>query len=178
MANTKNLEGFGSPGAVACGIASLANGSSRESAVIDNSTNDYFDYLIALTFTLASGSPTTTGPYVNIYASASNDGTIYPRIQLTSGAPFQTGAGDASVGALGVPSNLKLIGSFGLQTTTSNGERTFITEPFSVAQAFGGQIPPKFSVIVENQLGVAFSTSTVTTANLLQQQGIYTTSGN
>ncbi len=178
MAATGNLLALASPAAVGCTMTSLANGSSRESATITNSINLYLDYLVALTFTVSSGSPSTTGPYINIYANGSNDGTLWPIVQLSSGAVYATGGGDSSVGALGVPPNLRLIGSFGIQTTTSSGERTFRTEPFSVAQAFGGQIPPKFSLIVENQLGVSFSASTATTATYLQQQGIYTTSGN
>lgn len=175
---TKNLLNYETPGQVACSIASLASGSSRESAVVDNSSALYQDRLISLTFTLASGSPTTNGPYVNIYANGSNDGTLWPIIQLSSAAPFATGGGDASVGAIGAPTNLRLIGSFGLQTSTTSAERTFRTEPMSVAQAFGGVLPPKFSIVVENQTGVAFSSSTTTTTNYLEQQGITTTSGN
>ena len=176
--NTKNLLGLATAAQIACSIASLANGSARESAIVDNTSNLYLDYFIDLTFTMVSGFPSTGGPYVNVYANGSPDGTLWPIIQLSGGGTFTTGGGDASVGALGIPPNLRLIGSFGLQTTTSSGERTFRTEPLSVAQAFGGQIPPKFSIIIENQLGLAFSSSTATTADYLQEQGIYTTSGN
>lgn len=177
-AATTNLEQYPTAGQIACTLTSLATGSTRESATVSNTTNKYLDYLIQATFTIASGSPTTTGPYVNIYANGSEDGTLWPIIQLTSGAPVATGAGDASIGALGVPNNLRLIGSFGLQTTTSAGERTFRTEPMSVAQAFGGNVPPAFSILVENQVGVAFSTSTTSTVNYVEQQGLATTSGN
>ncbi len=95
-----------------------------------------------------------------------------------SGAPVATGAGDASVGALGTPSNLRLVGSFGIQTTTSGGERTFRTEQFSTAAAFNGTLPAALSWFVENQTGLSFSTSTLTTANYFEQQGVYSTSGN
>lgn len=178
MAATKNLVAYETPGQVACSIASLASGSTRESAVVDDTTDKFLDRLVALTFTIASGSPTTNGPYVNIWASGSDDGTLWPIIQLSSGAPFTTGAGDGSVGALGVPPNLRWVGAIGLQTTTTTAERTFRTQAFSVAAAFGGQLPPKFSILIENQTGVAFSTSTATTVNYLEQQGISTTSGN
>lgn len=178
MPATTNLTRYETPGQVACSIASLATGSTRESDIIDNSSQKYLDRLVTLTFTLLSGAPTTNGPYVNLWANGSNDGTLWPIIQLSSGAPFSTGGNDAAVGALGVPANLRFLGAFGLQTTTTNAERTFRTQPFSVAQAFGGVLPPKFSILIENQTGLALSTSTATTANYLEQQGITTTSGN
>lgn len=133
---------------------------------------------MAITFTIASGTPSTTGPAVNVYANGSVDGTLWPIVQLSSGAPFATGTGDVSVGSLGTPSNLRLIGAFGIQTTTSSAERTFRTEPFSIAQAFGGNVPEAFSFMIENQTGVALSASTATTAQLTDACGIYTTSGN
>jgi hypothetical protein len=97
----------------------------------------------------------------------------------SNGTTYTTGAGSGSVGALGTPANLFLIGSFGLQTTTSNGERSFRTEPFSVGAAFPDGLPDEFSLIIENQTGVAFSSSvTATGANYIQYMPIWTTSGN
>ncbi len=179
MAATNNKQEYLGSAALACTLTSLASGSSRESATTSNTVNKEFDFLVALTFTLLSGSPSTSGPAVNIYAAASVDGsTRWPRIQLSSGAPFATGAGDASVGAIGTVPNLKLVGSFGLQTTTTSAERTFRTEAYSVAAAFGYVMPPAFSIIVENATGVAFSTSTTTTAQYLEINGVFSSSGN
>lgn len=178
MAATTNLESFSGSATLACSQASLATGSARESAVRSNSTLLNFDDQVAVTFTIGSGTPSTSGPAINVYANGSVDGTLWPIIQLSAGGVFATGAGDASVGALGNPPNLRLIASFGLQTTTSSGERTFRTEPASVAQAFGGSLPYAYSLIVENQSGVALSTSTVTTAQLVEVNGIRSTSGN
>jgi hypothetical protein len=176
--STKNLIGYATSGQVTCSNASLASGSSRESAVVNNTGNQYLDTLVSLTFTIASGTPSSNGGYVNIYANGSNDGTLWPIIQTSTGTTYQTGQGDASVGALGIPTALRLIGSFGLTTNSSASERTFRTEAYSVAAGFGGNLPPEFSIVIENQTGVAFSTSTVTTANYLQQTGVFTTSGN
>ena len=175
---TGNKEAFGGASQVTCTLTSLASGSARESAVTANTTNLFTDYMVSLTFTVGSGSPSTASPAVNIYANGSNDSNIWPIIQLSSGTPKATGAGDASLGTLGTPPNLRLIGSFGLQTTTTSSERTFCTEPFSLASAFGGNVPSSFSIVVENQTGVVFSASTATTAQYLEINGIYTTSGN
>jgi hypothetical protein len=176
--STKNLIGYATPAQVTCSNASLVSGSARESNVINNQSNEYQDTLVSLTFTIASGTPSSNGGFINLYANGSNDGTLWPIIQTSTGTTYTTGQGDASVGALGTPTSLRLIGAFGLTTSTSASERTFRTEPYSVASAFGGNLPPEFSIIVENQAGVAFSTSTVTTANYLEQTGIFTTSGN
>jgi hypothetical protein len=177
MAATKNLENFESGGAVTCTMTSLANGSARDSAVIDNSANLFLDDAITCTFTIISGSPSTSGASVNFYVAASPDGTLFPKVQLATGATYQTGAGDAATGALGSPNNLRLIGTFGLQSTTSAGERTFTTEPMSIMQALG-YLPKKYSIVVENGTGVAFSASTTTTATNLNHSPLTTTSGN
>ncbi len=178
MSATNNLIGYAGSATIACTQTSLASGSTRESAVRSNTSTKNLDDLIAVTFTIASGSPVTTVPAVNIYANGSVDGTLWPLIQLSSGAPFTTGAGDASVGALAAQANVKLIGSMLLATTTTSAERTFRTQPFSVAAGFGGVLPPAYSIMIENQVGVAFSTSTATTAQLTEVNGIYTSSGN
>jgi hypothetical protein len=135
--------------------------------------------MVSCTFTLASGSPATSSQLaINFYANGSVDSNTWPIIMLSSGAVKATGAGDASIGALSTPNNMQSIGSFYIQSTTSSGERTFRTPAWSVAAAFNGTLPPAFSIMVENQTGIAFSTSTVTTANYLQYAGVYSTSGN
>lgn len=175
--STSNLEAFASSASLACTQTSLATGSTRESAIRTNTTALNLDDLVAVTFTIASGSPSTTGPAVNIYANGSADGTLWPIIQLSNGATFATGGGDAAVGAMSSLPQVRLIGSFALLTTTSSGERTFRTEPYSVAQAFGGELPPSYSLLIENQTGVAFSASTASTAQLISARGVYTTNG-
>ncbi len=76
MAATNNFVGYAGSATLACTQTSLAIGSTRESAVRSNTGSKNFDDLIAVTFTIASGSPSTTGPAVNIYANGSVDGTL------------------------------------------------------------------------------------------------------
>ncbi len=179
MAATSNKIAYAGSSTLACTQTSLASGSTRESGIYTNSStaNVYPEVGVAVTFTIASGTPSTTGPAVNIYANGSLDATLWPIIQLSSGATFSTGGGDAAVGALGSPPNVRLIGSFGLQTTTSSGERTFRTQPFPVSAGLG-VVPEALSIMVENSTGVAFSTSTATTTQLVEVVPLYTTSGN
>jgi hypothetical protein len=177
MAATGNKLAYAGSATVACTLTSLASGSTRESNVRSNSTNLNFDDHVAVTFTIASGTP-GAGYAVNVYANGSVDGTLWPIVMNGTGAAIATGAGDASFGAIGVPQNVKLVGSYGISTATSSAERTFRTPPFSVAAAFGGALPAAYSIMVENQTGVALSSSTTSTAQLVEVNGIYTTSGN
>lgn len=179
MATTSNKIAYLASVQIACTFTSLATGSTRESAVVTNDTTsiDVLDALVSVCLTIASGTPGTASPSVNVYVSASEDGTLWPVLQKSDGTVYASGAGDAAAGALGTPTNLKLIGIISLMTTTSSGERTLRSEPYSVAQAFGGNLPRKWSVFVENQSGVAFSTSTVTTAQYVSYTGVYVTNG-
>lgn len=180
MAQTGNKIAYAAGAGITCTMTSLASGSTRESNSVVNTTagSSYLDYLVSLTFTIATGTP--SGAIVNVYANASIDNTLWPIVQLSSGAPKATTGADQSIGALSTPamSQTRLIGSYGIQTTASAGERTFRTPAYSVAAAFGGVLPPSFSLFVENQTGVAFSSSTATTATYLEGAGIYTTGGN
>ncbi len=175
---TNNLIGYAGSASVACSQASLATTSVRESAVRSNTAAKNFDDLVAITFTIASGSPSTGGAWVNFYVNGSVDGTLWPLVQLSSGAMFTTGTGDGSVGLIAVPNGLRSLGSVVVSTVTSTGERTFRSQPFSVAAAFGDRMPAAYSIMIENSTGVAFSTSTATTAQLVHVNGIYTSSGN
>lgn len=173
-----NLLAYRASTQIACSFASLASGSTRESAVVvnDTSTQNNIDSLVSVTCTIASGTPSTTSPSINVYISASEDGTNWPIVQQSNGATYTTGAGDASAGALGSPTNLRLIGIIACMTTTSASERTFRSLPFSVAAACNNVMPRKWSVFIENQVGVAFSTSTTSTANYVSYTGTYVTS--
>ena len=177
MAVTGNKIAYAGSSSAAITLASLASGSARESVTIANTTTLDADYLVTITFTLASGSP-NTNPFVSVYANGSVDAALWPILQGSAGATKATGAGDASLGALGTPPGLKLIGQFGMATNSSTGERTFRTQPFSVGSGFQGTLPPAFSIVVDNETGVAFSTSTVSSAQYLELNGVYSTSGN
>ncbi len=121
----------------------LATGAARESNAIDNSTNQYLDALVFVQATLATGTP-ATGAQVNVYAYGSEDGTNY--------GDNVTGS-DAAV-TLRSPTNLRLIG---VTSTPTAGALNYKGHPMSVAQAFGGVLPRKWGIVIENQSGFAFT---------------------
>ena len=144
MADIK--QAFGSSTAITITLASLANGSARQSAAIDNSTDKFLDVLVQLSIKLATGTP-SAGQNINIYVYGSEDGTKY-----TDNA---TGANAAIT--LRNPTNLKEAGSANPIQTPDSGGLTYTSEPFSIASLFGGVMPRKWGVVVSNDTGLAFA---------------------
>lgn len=147
---------FGTNGqAITCTITSLADAAARASTAIDNSSNLFLDALVFATIK-TSGSALATVPYVNVYAYATVDG----------GSTYTEGA-SGSDGALTLisPTNLKLIGTI----STPSISTTYKAGPFSVAAAFGGVLPEKWGVVVENKTGQSLDASIAS----LMYQGAY-----
>lgn len=122
-------------------LASLANNSARESNVVDNTSNLYVDVLLMLQVKLPAGSPSGS---INIYAFGSEDGTNY--------GDNAAGTGDAAL-TMRSPTNLVLVG---IINTPTSGALTYKSQPFSLARAFGGMLPRKWGIVVENKTGLAF----------------------
>ncbi len=158
---------------IACTTTSLGIGSTRGSASVDNSTNLYADALVTVTITMASGTPTATGSFVNVYVYGSEDSTNFGTINsATAGTP----GADGAFGALtATPNLIGPVAQIAAVTATSAGERTFRSQPIPIAQAFGGSLPRKWGILIENQTGIVFSTSTTTTAQNVSYSGVYGT---
>jgi len=122
-------------------IASLGNGSARESTVVDNSTLVCLDALVQLKVKSNASGTSSTG-VVNVYAYSSSDGgTTY-----TENA---TGS-DAAI-TLTTPTNAVQVGIVNVVANAT----TYKSSPFSIAQAFGGILPQRWGIIIENKSGAA-----------------------
>lgn len=156
MATTKLS--FASSSSITCTLASLASASARESTVIDNGTNLYVDALVYLAVKLQTGTP-SADKAVYVYAYGSEDGTNY-----TDNA---TGS-DAAV-TMRSPTNLRLLGVI---NTPDSGALTY-KGVFPVAVAFGGILPRKWGIVVQNVTGIALD---ATEGNHTKSYtGLYTT---
>ena len=144
MSNVKELFGTSNQ-AITCTITSLGNTAARQSTAIDNSANLWLDALVFVTVKTSS-SALATVPYVNVYAYGTADGGS----NYTEGA---TGT-DGSI-TLVSPTNLKLIGTISCPSTST----TYKAGPFSVAAAFGGILPEKWGIVIENQTGQSLDAS-------------------
>ena len=156
MASIK--EAFGTNGQnITCTVTSLANNGQRQSTVVDNSSNLYLDALVFVKVKSAGSSTSSTG-YVNVYAYGTVDGgTSY-----TDGA---TGS-DGSI-TLTVPPNMRLIGVISVVANST----TYYGGPFSVAAAFGGILPEKWGIVVENKSAATLDAS----VGACIYQGVYQT---
>lgn len=140
---------------ITCTLASLTNTSARGAAAVDNSSNLFEDALVQLTLKSGASGTSTTG-VVNIYATGTTDG----------GTTYGEGAGTDAAVTLTSPPNVKIIGTVNVVANATSYKST----PFSVAAAFGGTLPQKWALIVENQSG---GTLDATAGNFtLQYQGV------
>jgi hypothetical protein len=121
-------------------MTSLGAGNGRQSLVVDNTTNLYLDALVGGSIKTASGTLATI-PYVNVYVYALTDGTNY-----SGGA-----SGSDAAYTLPVYKNIVLLST--VYINTANTVEYFA--PRSVAACFGGTLPIKWGVILENQSGLA-----------------------
>lgn len=151
------LQKFGSPATFTITIASLANNAARESTVVDNTTDLFNDVLVLIKIKSAAASTAATG-YANIYAYATVDnGTTYSDNCTGSNAAV----------TLVVPPNLRLIGIMNIVADSV----TYKSPVMSVAAAFGGVMPQKWGIVIENKSGATFDATAGNHA--AQYQGVY-----
>lgn len=138
-------------------LASLASGSSREAAAVDNSSDLFLDVLVMLKTKTGAG---TIGAdaYLYLYVIGSDDaGTTWP--------DPATGSDAAITPTLNTKA--RLLGAVNLAAAST----AYIGGPFSVLAAYGGvAIPKKWSIVALNNCGVALDS---TGANhVLSYQGV------
>src|SRR5579862_8585299 len=99
--------------AITCTITSLSNGSARQSAVQDNSSNLYVDALVSGTFKTGTVSGT---PIVTLYSYSIGDGASY-----TDGC-----TGSDAAYTMVSPTNLRLLGI----VNTPSSSTTYVSPEF------------------------------------------------
>lgn len=155
MANIKEV--FGTSTAITITLNNLASSATagREATAVDNTANLYLDALVTVILAIGAGT-IANDQCAYIYAAGSEDGTNY-----TDNA---TGS-DAAI-TPNVPTNLKLIAVVAMPTQSLTYKVVF-----SIAAAFGGILPRKWSIIVRNYCGIALSAS----GNSASYSGVYAT---
>jgi hypothetical protein len=153
MADIKSA--YGSKTTITMTLTSLANGSARESTVVDNTSNKFLDARVRIqTKGQASGTS-----LVDFYAYSALGDTTYTDSATGTDAAF-TAANRR---------NARYVGSIQLNAATSQ-ERL----EFSIAQAFGGTMPDKWGLIAVNNSGAALSATGGD--HVIEYQGVYATS--
>jgi hypothetical protein len=128
-------------------LASLASDTGlvagREGTAIDNNgTDDAIDAMVGGKVT--TGTSPTAARQIEIWLAGSYDGTTF-----SGGA---TGS-DANL----TPSEKTLLKLLQIIPTSNTSNKTYQWGPFSVAQAFGGCMPRKWSVFIVHNTGVALN---------------------
>lgn len=128
-------------------LTSLTTGSTRGSLVIDNTAGLFLDVLVQAQIKSGASAVSANG-FVNFYAYGTVDAvdTLYP--------DGSTGIDQAIT--LTVPPNAKLIGTMNMVANAV----IYVSQPMSVALAFGGVMPEKWGIFVENQSGGTFDGTT------------------
>lgn len=149
---------YGTQGvAMTCTLAGLANAAARECTVVDNTTNLYLDAGVFFIIKSNAAGTSSTG-YVNFYAyGTANNGTNYT--QSATGS-------DAGI-TLTAPPNVKMVGRCNVVANATS----YSCGPFAVAPAFGGLLPQKWGIIVENQTAAALDNTEG--SHLKVYQGFY-----
>jgi hypothetical protein len=133
--------------AITITLNSLASSATagRESTVIDNTVNLFYDALVQVILSFPNLAPANDkAVYVYAYASA-NGGTNY-----TGGA-----TGTDAAYTQDDPTVLRLIGVIPVPTQN----KSYVGGPFSVAQAFGGVLPASWGLFVRNYAGQTLNAS-------------------
>ena len=126
-------------------LASLAQGSARESTIIDNSTTRYDDFLFQFWFQTTMGA-IADDKAVYIYFYGANSAGTFPA------TPALTGTDAAVVMAVNSSYNL----GNPLVLSALNTQTTMRSEPVSVGQFFGGAVPSQWGFVVYNRTTLAF----------------------
>lgn len=162
MSTTANKVAFGSSTAIAITPGALAQAAARQSAAVDNTSNLFLDALVQFQVVIPDSAP-GSDKVINIYVAGATAIGKWPGASATVDNVTGTDAGIT----LAAPTTLRLLGS--ISVTTQN--LTYTSQPLSVAWAFGGTLPPYWSIIVENRTNVAFTTAT----GVLSYVGVYST---
>jgi len=130
----------------------LADGGYHSSAALNNnSSTNYVDCLVG--GAVRVGTLGATGGSISIYAYASYDGTEYTGGLDGADANITWGTTPSSSFVDGFQA-LPLLGVIG--TENADDDKVIRWGPFSIAQAFGGTVPPKWGVVIRNSTGASF----------------------
>ncbi len=131
--------------AITITLASLANNGVRASTALDNTSNLDLDTMLVIKIKTGASAVSATG-YVNVYVYGSADGG-------TSYSDGVTGS-DAGYTPTAPPNQRRLFSLNAVANAT-----TYESDPWSVAQAFGGQLPDHWGILIENKTGAALDST-------------------
>lgn len=142
---------------IASALNSLGSNAKAQGLKIDNATTTkYLDVLVGGTVT--TGASMNKPGHVDIYVTASAD----------DGGTFAGGASGAKAAFTGPVANLMHLGKVAVSAVST----AYTFGPFSIAKAFGGTMPPHWTIIVANHSTGALAAA----GNVIDYNGVTETS--
>ena len=135
-------------GPITITLAALAANACRASVTVNNATTKYLDAAINFKYAVTQSG---TDQAIYIYGYGSTDGLLFPE--------DLTGADAAPTYFTSTPPNLPLIAVIGGHTRSTHWNTPTNYYIASVAQAFNGNLPLSWGIVVDNRAG-AFSPTT------------------
>jgi len=149
--------GYGGATSLTCTLANLGTGAARQSDPQDmtaTKANRPIDALLSVKITLLTGGTTGNDNAVYIYPYGSVD-------EVNFSADLSAGLADA---AYTMRTGISYLGPFVLSFPTATAAPSFVGGPWSIAQCFGGVLPKKWGIIVNNATNTPLNTGTLLTA--------------
>lgn len=133
---------YASSASITITLNSLGDGAARESTAIDNSSNLYADAHVRVSVKVGT---VANEKRVLVYAYGSEDGSLYPDTITGS---------DAAV-TLETPTVIRLADVIAVPTSS----KTYESDVISIARLYGGKLPRKWGILVQNRSGAALDAS-------------------
>lgn len=128
------------------GLGTLASGTYVASSVYNATTNQPLDVMVEVS--VATTNVVAGNKQCLVFAQAS-----YDNANFQSGPTSGTTTTDEP--------DLTFLGAVPMNTST-----TTHTKAFSVAAAYGGNLPPYFKIVIKNDVGVALTSGSVNTSEI------------
>lgn len=141
--------------------SSTTTGAASAASVTTSTTNNVVDYILTVKITAGAITP-SAATNVILFLVGSDDGANWAGGAATAEVFDGT---NKAITLSAVSNNLRFAGSINCHTASI----AYISQPISVASIFGGILPKKWQVVIQNQSGVALAAS----GNFVQAQAIY-----
>lgn len=141
--------------------SSTTTGAASAAAVTTSTTNNVVDYMLAVKITTGAITPSSSTNVI-IYLVGSDDGTNYAGGAATAEVFDGT---NKAITLSATSNNMKFAGTIQCHTASI----AYRSEPISVASIFGGILPKKWQVVIQNQTGQNLAAS----GNEVTAQAVY-----
>lgn len=137
-------------------LASSTTAAASSAAITVGTSANVVDHLVQLTLTGPATMTATAATMVNVFVYGSADGTVWAGDSITN--ELVDGTDKAIVFSVN-GKNALFLGTIPMTLTTAGTSTVYKSEPFSIASVFGGILPAKYVVAINNAAGAALPAS-------------------